>query len=280
MLTQEIFTKTLLPLERDIIIWVIMGKLATLLVITVLALSSLVMVVSVFAQSISKPSVPEFTVRFIKSSYNVTTTDPSTGASVTKQRDNNTIIVVIKNQLFIPYSVGSETNSTISSHYISLYYNVRTKNHFDYNWTEQYPSQIQPAPQSNLEYTVLSLQYLVQLPSNYNVAGGQIDFQVEAIIGNVTNVWDIIPEQYRSNQPLRYDERIWTIEQISGWSTTQTLTLPEDYIAPTFPPTPTITPYQVPERTKQFETIIGVAIVAVVIGAGLGLLLYFKKRKR
>ena len=122
---------------------------------------------------------------------------------MTEEKDNNTIEVVIKNQLFIPYSVGSENNSTISSHCISLYYNVRTKSHFDYNWTELYPSQIQPSPQSCLEYAVMSLPYLVQLPSNYNVAGGQIDFQVEAIIGNVTNVWDIMPEQYRSNQPLR-----------------------------------------------------------------------------
>ena len=167
---------------------------------------------------IPKPSVPEFTVKFIE------------------QKDNSTIEIIIKNQPFTPYCVGNESNSTISSHYLSLYYNVRTKGHFEYNWTEQIPSWLQPPEQSNLEYTVLSFPLLVQFPFDFNVAGGQIDFQVEAIIGNVTNVWDIIPEQSRSNQPLRYSERIWTIEQTSGWSNTQTLTLPEDYIPPTYPP--------------------------------------------
>jgi hypothetical protein len=42
--------------------------------------------------------------------------------------------------------------------------------------------------------------------------------------------------------------------------------------------TPTPTPYQEPQQTEQ-ETIIGAAIAAVVIGAGLGLLIYLIKRK-
>jgi len=258
--------------------------------LTAILLSGLILVVMRFGtvqastgvNDISKPSVPEFTVKFIKSSYNVTTIDPSTGASVTEQKDNNTIEIIIKNQPFTPYSVGSKGNSTITSHYFSLYYNVRTKGHFEYNWTEQYPSWSYP-PQSNLEYTVLSLPHLVQLPYNYNVAGGQIDFQVEAIIGNITIHWVFI----HNHQPLSGSgERIWTIEQTSGWSNTQTLTLPEDYIPPTpedyipsTSPPPTITPYQEPEQTEQLEIITSVALAVAVIGAGLGLLIYLIKRK-
>jgi hypothetical protein len=61
-------------------------KPATLLLITVLAVSSLIMVSSAFAQSITKPSVPEFTLVLVDSSYDVPTTysiDPYTGENVT-----------------------------------------------------------------------------------------------------------------------------------------------------------------------------------------------------
>ena len=190
--------------------------------------------------------------------------------------------ITIKNQPFIPYSVESKENLTITLQHFSLYYNVRTKAHFEYNWTEQYSSLSYPT-QSNLEYIVLSLPRLVQLPYKYNTAGGQIDFQVEAFIGNITICWIFINDQ----QPLSGSgERFWTIEQTSGWSNTQTLTLPEDYIPPTpedylpptSSPTPTITPYQEPQQTEQLDIIVGVAITAGVIGAGLGLLIYLIKR--
>jgi hypothetical protein len=51
---------------------------------------------------------------------------------------------------------------------------------------------------------------------------------------------------------------------------------------PTLTPSPTLTPTPSPTeepQTVQFETILGVGIAAVVIGAVLGLLIYFKKRK-
>ena len=35
---------------------------------------------------IPPPSIPEFTVKFIESTYNITTTDPNTGASTTEQK--------------------------------------------------------------------------------------------------------------------------------------------------------------------------------------------------
>ncbi len=49
--------------------------------------------------------------------------------------------------------------------------------------------------------------------------------------------------------------------------------------AQTSAPTPTSTPYQEPRQTEQQEIVIGAAITAVVIGAGLGLLIYLMKRK-
>jgi hypothetical protein len=64
-----------------------MSKLATLLFITVLTVSSLVMVGSVFAQSIQTPSVPEFTVKLVAHPYDVpptttTTIDQYTGQEI------------------------------------------------------------------------------------------------------------------------------------------------------------------------------------------------------
>ena len=68
-----------------------MGKLSTLLFIAVLALSSLVMVDSAFAQSIPKTSVPEFTVKFVNASYTITTTNSYTGLDETELICNNSI---------------------------------------------------------------------------------------------------------------------------------------------------------------------------------------------
>ena len=47
------------------------SKGVSLLFVVVLAVSSLMMVESAFAQSIPKPSVPEFTVKFVDRSYSV-----------------------------------------------------------------------------------------------------------------------------------------------------------------------------------------------------------------
>jgi hypothetical protein len=48
-----------------------LNKSAALLLIAILILSTLIMVESAFAQSIPKPSLPEFTVEFVGSSYEV-----------------------------------------------------------------------------------------------------------------------------------------------------------------------------------------------------------------
>jgi len=49
--------------------------------------------------------------------------------------------------------------------------------------------------------------------------------------------------------------------------------------SPTLSPNPTSTPSQEPQQTLQLEAILGVAIAAAVIAAGLGLLIYLIKRK-
>ena len=88
-----------------------MRKRATLLLIGVLVLSSLVMVETAFAQSIPTPSVPEFTVKYVDNSYDVPPTygtDQYTGQTIIIQDgyhvDNRSIQFIIKNQPFAPYA--------------------------------------------------------------------------------------------------------------------------------------------------------------------------------
>lgn len=261
-----------------------MSKLATLLLITVLAVSSLIVVSSAFAQSITKPSIPEFTLKYVDNSYDVpptttTTTDPYTNKTTTTtipgyHVKNFTIEVTITNQPFPSHINGNATN---------LYYNVCTKGNFEDNWDNPYPSSLNSASssgvlsgdysvslptQSSSEYTVLSLS------ANSYPTGSVVDFQVEAILG-----YEYSYDQYFYNQqphviPIVVNTFVY---QASGWSNTQTLNISESQ-TPNSSPTPTSTPYNEPQQAEQ-EIIIGVAVTVAVISAGLGLLLYLIKRK-
>jgi hypothetical protein len=118
--------------------------------------------------------------------------------------------------------------------------------------------------QSASENTVIST------PQDYP-AGGQVDFQVEAVIATAHPL-------YGTN--FGY----WSYET-SGWSNTQTITIGESQTptspetTPTPDQTPTPTPSQEPPQTEQIEPIVGAAIVVAVIIAVLGLLIYLIKRK-
>jgi len=109
-----------------------MSKNATLL-IAVLMLSSLIIIGSAFAQSIPKPSVPEFSLKLAAYPYDVapvTTMDPYTGKTAITQAgyhvENRSVEITITNQPFTPYSVdGSEVNA---------FYQVQFKGGFGANW--------------------------------------------------------------------------------------------------------------------------------------------------
>jgi hypothetical protein len=263
-----------------------------------LALSSLVMVEGTYAQSIPKPSVPEFTVKFVNASYTVTTTNIYTGLDETEQVSNDSIEITITNHAF-DYSD------------YQIYYNLRVKPRFSDNWTEVYPIRTYASsynggynfsyaqyindysiPQSNSSFTVIIFSVVpteLYLGSGYDVEGtslwaipdgSQIDFQLEALVGHPSQRWvsdhPLHPVAGGGFEPaVAYDET-------SGWSTTQTVTIGESQTptTPTPPPTssPPPTPYSGAQITEQ-EIIIGVAIVAAVIIVGLGLLIYLIKRK-
>lgn len=250
-----------------------------LLLILIFTASSLIVVRPADA-AIPKPSVPEFTLEFDDESYDVPTTyeiDPYTGENVTHPGyhvPRTAFKMTIENQPFVPYyDEESEWN-------ISFYYNIRMKGSYSEDWIELYrPSDGYPH-QSDIEYTVISLGTLggtglalktsakmIDVPS-----GGQVDFQVEAMIGYV----------HRSGVTAIPGSG-WTFTgEKSGWSSTQTITIPA---SSTPPPSPTPLPEQITEPTRPpepqsepFPIVPVAALLASVVVVAVGLVICFKKR--
>jgi hypothetical protein len=215
-----------------------------LAILIALTASNIFLIQSVSA--VTAPTVPEFSVRFIPSSYSVTTTDPYTGQTTTTRNQNNNIEVTIKNQQAID-----------STH--QIYYNIHVRPHFEGDWVELYPlynlssapysSEIGDFPmslylyhadlplarhtpmQSNDEYTVITFalnennEYtpspLINLPNN-----ARVDFQVEAIVGHDAQYWYIQHPLYPTYGGLYQDSVAY--DNDSGWSSTQTITVGTD----------------------------------------------------
>ena len=243
-----------------------MSKSAPLLLITVLVLSSSVMVGSAFAQSTPKSSVPEFTLEYVDNSYDVSptataTTDPYTNKTTTttipgRHVENKTIEATIKNNL------GAS------------YYNFRYKGHYENEWN-YYPFDPNaslpyyladaygvPYEASTTEYTVVTLPpYFLEGVTE----GGEVDVQVQALFGAFR------AEPYGHFVPLPAPTYDFYFEgTTSDWSNTQTVQFGEIQTPSPSPP---------PLAHELGNTIVDIAIVAVVLGAMFGLLVYFRKRK-
>jgi len=185
---------------------------------------------------ITKPSVPEFTVKFVDHSYDIPPTygiDQYTGETViTKQGEhivNRTIEFTIKNQPFTSYDADGKE--------IGLYYTFRFKGYYGSEWS-YYPfkpdgystipygmltGDLTPKlSQSNTEYTIISidLDVLLAISSGYTgvhtyPSGGQMEFQAQAVIGHV---------DYEATGLIAGSHYILSGET-SNWSETQTITL-------------------------------------------------------
>ncbi len=225
-------------------------------VVTLLVLSSIVAIMPALAQvGVTTPSVPSFGVMYEPHTYYVSPTygvDPSTGKAVITHEgyyeEYKEVWVSISNQPFEPY------NDSKGNH-IELFYDVR--------WKAQSTNAWEGLP-GNIRFTQTTDFYLTGIVfgfRGYNgsdgymalldyVPGTQIDFQVKASIGYYTkdNVF---------------------VGQTSGWSNTQTLTIPDSSATTTSPSNPTPS---VPEFTP-----------AIALGATLAataLLLAVVKSKR
>ena len=141
-----------------------LGKYLSLCLVVILAVSSLLIVKSTYAQSTptQKPTPQEFTLKFIPASDNITHVDSFTGVKTFEIVDKSTIEVKIKNQPF-------EENIKGVKYY--LFYSVNVMGHFSqdstdprnwryyysfpYNYTET-PSQ-NTLKATNSEYTTISI---------------------------------------------------------------------------------------------------------------------------
>jgi hypothetical protein len=132
------------------------NKLSGLLLIIVLMLSSLAVFGSAFAQSMSTPSSPDFTVKAV----------------------DDAIEITINNQPLVPYENGS---------YPSLYYGFRFKDHSTEEGFWDYDPVYFVLPStyggyyksSDSDFTVVSLSL-----EGHHFPSGQIDIQAIALVGN------------------------------------------------------------------------------------------------
>jgi hypothetical protein len=141
------------------------------------------------AQSISKPAIPDFSLNVVHQN------DGATAA----------IEIVVKNQ---PFASSIDANG----HNTSLYYNVRFKGHYAADWN-YYPANHTACyiEASTTDYTTITFT-LGSSPLGDVPVGGQVDFQVQALIGYVNKVSGDL-----------YD----FAGESSSWSNTQTVTAPE-----------------------------------------------------
>ena len=166
-----------------------------------------------------KPASPEFTLKYVDNSYNVA------GNFV----QNKSIEVIIKNQ---------------PSVYV-LCYNANSKSHLSENWTtyEYYNNSSYLTPQLfipnrllawNSTLTVLVFGFEGNNGSDtYNLMlgkvndGDQIDFQVQAYIGN----W-FPGKVVNATSSIEYN--LLNIDAIGDWSPTQTVTISQSSSVPEF----------------------------------------------
>jgi hypothetical protein len=166
-------------------------KCLTLLIVVILAISILLMGLPVNAQTIPKPSVPNFTLAL------------QAGA----------VVLSIENQ---PFDIHNTNN-------YSFYYNVRLMNAGGY-WSSLYDAENSPPTQSSSNSTTLTYPVAKSdiFPSLTTVDGipipttGEATFQVIAMVGN----WE---KTTYSDGTVSYGLKGG---YVSGWSGSQTITLP------------------------------------------------------
>jgi len=215
---------------------------------------------------VSKPSVPEFTLKFVIDSKEIaptTTIDPYTGKTITHHGYvlyYRTIEITVKNQPFSPYTDAN-------GNYINVYYNVSFKGHYEDSWAHYPDSTYEDLFNASAsDYTIIRMS-LGNYPSIPD--GAQLDFRLEALIGHYN--YDRTPSgtEYVTG---------FSAYTTSGWSDAQTVIIGESQ-TPTPSPAITPTPSEENQQTDQIESIFGAAVAAAVIGAGLVLLIYLIKRK-
>lgn len=198
-----------------------MKKHVTLLRIAVLAVASLILVGSAFAQSTVKPSVPEFTLKVVADPYDVEptySTDPLTGKSIMtksgRHKENRSIEVMIKNQPFTPYPTE---NGNISR----LFYEISYKGHYEDTWRNPGFSGKGVANATDTDYTIAQINLELRGLEPPRSEDGQLDVRVRTQIGYYYG----IARQDWSSFPITNYNYLF-VGETGSWSNTQTITIP------------------------------------------------------
>ncbi len=268
-----------------------LGKYLSLCLVVILAVSSLLIVKSTYAQSTptQKPTPPEFTLTFNPASETITHVDSFTGSKTYEIVDKSTIEVKIKNQPF---------EESINGVKYYLFYSIFVAGHFDpsnqndwrycynfpYNYTNTspYPKTLEA---TKSEFTTVSIEG--NFPSH-----AQIDVQVGAMLmhDGQFRAYDYIGD-------LTGHLVSGVVEgEISG--STQTFIIPDHQasLASSLNPTSVVTsppesitspsPSTVPSSTENglismplvtFSAIIAVFVLVIVL---LLLLLFYRRTKQ
>ncbi len=186
-----------------------------LAILVILSSASLIIVESSTAQSVPMPTVPEFSIEPVGPSFDIPPTysfNPRTGLFDTNDGYHiqySTVKIIIKNQPF-----SNQSNSD------ELFYNVRIRpnNYPDSYWRELFSASADGYPVQTLSnYTTIPIA--VEGPQALGPViptGAVTDIQVEAMIGHIG----------RNNTMIPYPYPYVFFGETSGWSSTQTVTLP------------------------------------------------------
>jgi hypothetical protein len=219
----------------------------------ILVVSSLIMVESATAQSIPKPSVPQFSLKYF----------------------NQSIEVRILNQPFAPF--------TAKGHTMGLYYDIRWKEHSAVDWNYLYPHSFlfvasNSASGSVADSSITIVSYGLNANKgndaqlNGDFVGKQLDFQIQASIG----YYMLITRQVNENLHYPFDG------EISGYSNTQTINIPQDSTnnSPSSTPIPSSSPNPTPTPTVPELPIWIIPLLLTIMLVSASLLVYHKKHKK
>ena len=251
------------------------SKIFPLILILTIVISGigLMTVKPAIAQMMPTTATPQFTIKFLNASYNETTTNSYTGQSQTQLISNNSIEITIKNQPLdysnnnLVYQIYFDIRARphFSNNWTELYPLENLSSSLN-NGIFSYAQYIDDSlPQSNSSHTVVTLPVL---PTNlYEASGydiqtyysgnenryggygsfftaipyhGQLDFQVQALIGHNSTYWYIQHPLFPTYGGF-YEPAI-AFDSASGWSSTQTVSIGNNSISSSTSSTATPTP--------------------------------------
>jgi hypothetical protein len=216
------------------------GKTFALILTLIIAMSCLTLLIGqpANAQTITTPSVPQFSLVYSDTFTNI---PPTTTSTTNPYNGNVTITTVpaqhIENKEINVTIVNQPFPSTVNGYKANIYYVVQTKPHFGNYWESLEQNDFTSINDTSGNIPVVYNFYLpiqsntsttiIQFPANYNV-GDELDFQVKAVLGHYYTT--IV----KSRSLYAYNETYFSY-QTSDWSPTQTFVMPSPTSTPSTP---------------------------------------------